>query len=268
MKKLNFIAALMALTFLSQAASAATIVSNILPESGMEISARELTLSDSEVFRDQMDKVSKMNETELRLELELQAAQIELIASKVESADSAVSEETRENLKMMAEGIRELAAKPDLKRRLDARKLLLIPGVLAQGLGYLGMFMGDLIGAPILFASKFAFNVGAGDNNGAGIALGMTGGLIAGGAVMIGEAILLGYNFPAYILTVLPIKLTLGMVCEDRDPVKERTRKFCRNYERNEELLNRIGDSAANAGQAINEFIRHPLKTISHRHRH
>lgn len=259
MKNKLLVSALLSLTVLAQSAFASDFTVSSLEDS--PVTVREMTENDLGLFQERMERLTKLNEEQIREQLILQAKQLD--QAVVEARHSGVASlEEIEILELMANSIHELSTKNHLKRRLIGRKLMVVPRVLAQGVGYLGMAMGDLIAAPIIFASKFGYNAAAGDAVDGRILLGIGAGLLGGGAVGIGEAIILGYSFPIYIGTVLPIQLTVSMVCEDYEIKSAHTRKFCNNYDKNGELLDKIGDAGEAAGDAVHEFIRHPLKSL------
>ncbi len=259
MKNKMIVSALLSLTVSVHSAFASEVSVSSIQDA--PVTVREVKGSDMGLFQERMDRLTKLNEEEMREQIIHQAMALD--QAVIEARHSGVASlDDIEILELMAKSVWELSTKDHLKRRLIARKLMVVPRALAQGVGYLGMAMGDLIAAPIIFASKFGYNAASGDAVDGRVLLGIGGGLMGAGAVGIGEAIILGYSFPIYIGTVLPIQLTVSMVCEDYEIKSAHTRKFCNNYDKNGELLDKIGDAGEKAGDAVHEWIRHPLKSL------
>lgn len=242
----------------------------VVPNTNESVEVREAGDQDVAILESQMNQVQNMDEDLLRIQLELQANQIEQGLISAEANGTMVSDETKEQVHALADSIRDVAKRPHLKSRLLKKGLMFLPRVIGQGIAYLTMAMTDLIAIPLVYTSMASFYTFAGENpSGAGIGGGIAAGLVGGAAVTIGELIVLGYAFPIYIGTIVPVQLTVSLICEDGRTIKSPyTRKFCANVEKNRNFISKVGEAGENTGMAINRFIRHPLKSLGLRKRH
>jgi len=219
--------------------------------------ARMADNSDVVLVENQIQKLKEMSEADIRLQLELQATQIETGLNMAIASGEPVTEEQKETVKELVDAIRTEAYRPKLKRRLLRKTLMFLPRVIAQGIGYLGMGLTDLIGIPLVFTTKATFSAFAAGGSGIGMGLGIAGSIATGAMTGLGELMVLGYSFPVVIGTIVPISLTTTMICSGRSPRSEYTRRFCNNWERNQDFINSAGEAGERFGEAINRLF-HP----------
>lgn len=241
----------------------------VVPNTQESVEVREAVEQDVSVLENQVNQIQSMDEDFIRIQLELQANQIEQGLIDAENKGTVIAEETKEQVHALADSIRDYAKRPHLKKGLLKKALLFLPRVIGQGIGYLTTGMTDLIAIPLIFTTMTSFYSFAGENvTGAGLGGGIAAGILTGATVTIGELLVLGYAFPVYIGTIVPVQLTVSLICEEgRKHKSPHTRKFCANIQKNRDFLDKIGQAGENTGTAINNFFRHPLKTLGLRKR-
>jgi len=81
---------------------------------------------------------------------------------------------------------------------------MFVPRMLAQGVGFLGLAMTDLIAVPLIFSTKLTYNTFAAQCSGLGVGFGVAGGIFTGASIGLTQFILLGYSFPVFVGTIVP----------------------------------------------------------------
>lgn len=226
----------------------------------LEMGALPVTSAQADLAREQLERVRGMSEAEIRLELEIQAAQLEAAPAQAREAGVEVTPDEEAQLKALAEAVRDQANDPNVKRKL-LRTFGAVPRILAQGVGYAGMIAGDLLFAPILFMGPFMNSLISGEgNSGVANALGFSAMFLVQGAGLMGTVLLVGYAFPVVIATMLPINVTIALVCNKNSYRSQHTAQFCRNVGKNKEILDSIWNAGDQAGYAVNRFLTKPFR--------
>lgn len=224
---------------------------------------REFTEADAALMQAQLNTLANMSEEDLNLQLEIQAAQIEGGLKDAEAQGVVISPEQKEQLTGLAAEIHSLAAAPHKKSRLG-RILMAIPRGVAQGLGYLGYAIGDLLFAPALIIGPFLHGLIAGESQKiVPQVLGFTGMFLGNGAGLLTSFIVLGIPaFPIAIGTMLPLYVTSRLICSRDHYSSPYTEKYCTIHERNTDMLTNLWEGSDAAGVKVHNVLAWPFKQI------
>lgn len=208
----------------------------------------------------QANSIENYSEEEIRIALELQAAQIEAGIVQTEAQGEQLTTESRETLQAFASAIRAEAQTPHLKRRL--LKLWTVPRAILKGIAYTGMAVPAVIFAPVTFSFSFIYGAISG-NDPSPLQDGIAGGTAFVGATVafageyIASAAVAGWiALPVLGGCLVPIHATVRLICSDSRRYKNAERKkFCAGVTRIDNIWDRVDDAGENSGLAVHEFF-------------
>jgi len=175
--------------------------------------------------------------------------------------------QTLTRLSALSEGIKAQAADPHVKRKL-LRSLMVVPRVIAQGIGYAGLGLIDLFVAPIVFTGPLVQGIIAGEGKSKALnVVGFTGRFITHGATLYTQVMMLGLQFPLLMMGTIPIVATIHLICGRHGDFKSpHTEKFCEiTDEKPAEIFEGISEAGLKTGIAINRVLTAPVRWMVHR---
>ncbi len=215
----------------------------------------------------QVRNLRAMSPEEVRLDLELQAAQLDQMVRDQAVNGQPIDAQTLTRLSALSEGIKAQAADPHVKRKL-LRSLMVVPRVIAQGIGYAGLGLIDLFVAPIVFTGPLVQGIIAGEGKSKALnVVGFTGRFITHGATLYTQVMMLGLQFPLLMMGTIPIVATIHLICGRHGEFKSpHTEKFCEiTDEKPAEIFEGISEAGLKTGIAINRVLTAPVRWMVHR---
>ncbi len=229
------------------------------------------SLVSAEEFRQyqeaQIQNLKAMTTEDIRLDLEIQAAQLDHFVQERSVDGQALDAATVEKLSALSEGIKAQAADPHVKRKL-LRALMVVPRVIAQGIGYAGLGLIDLFVAPIVFTGPLVQGIIAGEGKSKALnVVGFTGRFITHGATLYTQVMMLGLQFPLLMMGTIPIVATIHLICGRYGEFKSpHTERFCEiTDEKPAEIFEGISEAGLKTGVAINRVLTAPVRWMVHR---
>jgi hypothetical protein len=215
----------------------------------------------------QIRNLKAMSPEEVRLELELQAAQLDQVIRESRQNGQTLSPETQAQLTALSDEIKAQAADPHVKRRL-LRSLMVVPRVIAQGIGYAGLGLIDLFVAPVVFTGPLIQGLIAGEGKSKVLNVaGFTGRFITHGATLYAQVMMLGLQFPLLMMGTIPIVATIHLICGRYGEFKSpHTERFCEiTDEKPAEIFEGISEAGLKTGVAINRALTAPVRWMVQR---
>jgi hypothetical protein len=215
----------------------------------------------------QVRNLKAMSPEEVRLDLELQAAQLDQMVRDRAVNGQHIDAQTLTRLSALSEGIKAQAADPHVKRKL-LRSLMVVPRVIAQGIGYAGLGLIDLFVAPIVFTGPLVQGIIAGEGKSKVLNVaGFTGRFITHGATLYTQVMMLGLQFPLLMMGTIPIVATIHLICGRYGEFKSpHTERFCEiTDEKPAEIFEGISEAGLKTGIAINRVLTAPVRWMVHR---
>ena len=215
----------------------------------------------------QIRNLKAMTPEEIRLDLELQAAQLDQLVQDRAVGGQALDAATVAKLSALSDGIKAQAADPHVKRNL-LRSLMVVPRVIAQGIGYAGLGLIDLFVAPIVFTGPLVQGIIAGEGKSKALnVVGFTGRFITHGATLYTQVMMLGLQFPLLMMGTIPIVATIHLICGRYGEFKsQHTERFCEiTDEKPAEIFEGISEAGLKTGIAINRVLTAPVRWMVHR---
>ena len=215
----------------------------------------------------QIRNLKAMTPEEVRLDLELQAAQLDQLVRERSVNGQAIDPQTLNRLSALSDEIKAQAADPHVKRKL-LRSLMVVPRVIAQGIGYAGLGLIDLFVAPLVFTGPLVQGIIAGEGKSKALnVVGFTGRFITHGATLYTQVMMLGLQFPLLMMGTIPIVATIHLICGRYGEFKSpHTERFCEiTDEKPAEIFEGISEAGLKTGIAINRVLTAPVRWMVHR---